>query len=395
MPEPFVIVGAGQAAAKAVETLRGAGYDGALIVLGAEDHAPYQRPPLSKKYLAGEMSAAALALKAPDFYAAHGVELRLSASVHAIDTAARRLTLADGAQLSFGKLLIATGARPRTLPLPGAALPGVATLRTITDVDAIRARLSEARRVVVIGGGYIGLEVAAVARTHGHAVTVLEGRERVMSRVVAAPLSHHYEAMHRAHRVDIRTNVAIAAITGNDRATGVALAGGSTVAADFVLVSVGAKPNDELASAAGLTVNDGIVVDGGTRTSAPDIYAAGDCTRFPSRRYGRMVRLESVQNAIDQGRAAALAMLGEAQDYDPVPWFWSDQYDAKLQIAGLSEGYDRIAIEHSSETSFAVSYFAGERLLACDAVNAPRTYMLARRTLSGEEAAPRARARNP
>lgn len=388
MPEPFVIIGAGQAAAKAVETLRAAGYDGTLIVLGDEDHAPYQRPPLSKKYLASEMSAAALELRGPDFYAAHGVELRFSASVHAIDAAAHRVTLADGTEIPYDKLLIATGARARTLPLPGAGLSGVTTLRTIADVDAIRAQLAQVRRVVVIGGGYIGLEVAAVARMHGHEVTVLEGRERVMSRVVAEPMSQHFEALHRAHGVDIRTNVAIAGITGGTHVTGVALADGSTVAADFVLVSVGARPNDELAAVAGLAVDDGILVDESTRTSAPDIFAAGDCTRFPSRRYGRKVRLESVQNAIDQGKAAAHAMLGEAQAYDPVPWFWSDQYDSKLQIAGLSEGYDRIAAEQSGTASLAVSYFVGDRLLACDAVNAPRTYMLARRALSGEEAAP-------
>ena len=381
MPEPIVIVGAGQGAAKAVETLRGAGYDGALVVFGDEAHPPYQRPPLSKKYLAGQMDAAALHLKGPDYYATHGVDLRLNTPVAGIDPSAQRVALASGESVVYSRLLIATGARPRRLALAGAEREGVVTLRSIADVDAIRAELAQAESVVVIGGGYIGLEVAAVACSRGHRVTVLEGQSRVMARVVSPEVSRFFEDLHRQRGVDLRTGAAIAAIAGGERVTGVTLTDGSTVAADLVLVAVGASPNTELAVAAGLDVADGIVVDGAARTSVPDIYACGDCTRFMSRRYGRTVRLESVQNAIDQGRVAALAMLGEAQDYDPVPWFWSDQYEIKLQIAGLSEGYDRSAREEAAGGGFAVSYFAGDRLLAVDAVNAARAHMLARRAL--------------
>jgi 3-phenylpropionate/trans-cinnamate dioxygenase ferredoxin reductase component len=393
MLDPIVIVGAGQAAAKAVETLRGAGYDGPLVMIGEEAHPPYQRPPLSKKYLAGETSAATLQLKSPDYYTANAVELRSNTRVTAIDPAARTVTLDGGATLSYRNLMLATGARARTLPLSGADRDDVVMLRTIADVDNIKARLGAAERVVVIGGGYIGLEVAAVATTRGHRVTVLEGVDRVMARVVSKPVSHFFEDLHRARGVDLRTGVRIAAITGGDRATGISLADGATIAADLALVAVGASPNVELASAAGLAVDDGILVDACAQTSVPGIFACGDCTRFFSRRYGRAVRLESVQNAIDQAKAAALAMLGAAQDYDPVPWFWSDQYEIKLQIAGLSEGYDRITTEETGAGGFAVSYFAGERLLAVDAINAPRAHMLARRALAGDGSAPPRRAR--
>ncbi len=392
MPEPIVIVGAGQAAAKAIETLRGAGHDRPIVLLGEESHPPYQRPPLSKKYLAGETEAATLRLKAEDFYAASNVDLKLGARVEAIDPVAHRVLLADGG-IRYSRLLIATGARPRRLPLTGAGLQGVVTLRSIADVDAIRTQLAEAERIVVIGGGYIGLEVAAVACAHGHRVTVLEGQDRVLARVVAEPMSRHFEDLHRGRGVDLRTGVRIAELAGTDRVSGVLLADGTLIPADLVLVAIGAEPNDELARAAGLAVDDGIVVDSSARTSAPNIFAAGDCTRFPSRRYGRSIRLESVQNAIDQAKAAALTMLGEPQDYDPVPWFWSDQFDVKLQIAGLSQGYDRYTTEANGEASFALSYYAGETLLAVDAVNHPRAHMLARRALAGDTAAAPARRR--
>lgn len=385
MPEPIVVVGAGQGAAKAVETFRGAGYDGSLVVIGEEAFPPYQRPPLSKKYLAGEIEAASLQLKGPDYYAAHGVDLRLNTKATSVDPASRRVRLGSGQILPYSKLLIATGARARRLPLPGGDRDSVVTLRSIADVDAIRARLAKAERVVVIGGGYIGLEVAAVAKSRGHRVTVLEGQQRVMARVVSPDVSSFFESLHRDRGVDLRTGISISAVSSTDRAAGVVLADGSAVPADLILVAVGATPNAELAQAAGLSIADGIVVDDAARTSAPDIYACGDCTRFPSRRYGRAIRLESVQNAIDQARVAALAMLGEVQVYDPVPWFWSDQYEIKLQIAGLSEGYDRFAREEAAG-GFAVSYFAGERLLAVDAINAPRAHMLARRALAVDTA---------
>jgi 3-phenylpropionate/trans-cinnamate dioxygenase ferredoxin reductase subunit len=384
MSEPIVIIGAGQAAIKAIETLRGAGHDGAIVLIGEETAPPYQRPPLSKAYLAGAIDASRLFFKLERFYADNNVDLRLGLCATAIAPAERKVSLADGTRLPYSKLLIATGARARALPLPGCELNGVVTLRSIPDVDAIRARLESVETLAVIGGGYIGLEVAAVVRKSGRNVTVLEGRERVMARVVSPQVSDFFEKLHRDNGVDLRMNVAIERLVGDTDVKAVALADGSTVPADMVLVAVGAQPNSELAEQAGLPVQDGITVDRFARTAAPDIFAAGDCTRFPSRRYGRELRLESVQNAIDQAKTAASAMLGDAQAYDPVPWFWSDQYDVKLQIAGLSDGYDRTTIEQAPGNGFAVSYFKGERLLAVDAVNAPRAHMLSRRALAGE-----------
>jgi 3-phenylpropionate/trans-cinnamate dioxygenase ferredoxin reductase subunit len=384
MSEPIVIIGAGQAAIKAIETLRGAGHDGAIVLIGEETAPPYQRPPLSKAYLAGAIDASRLFFKLERFYADNNVDLRLGLRATAIAPAEHKVSLADGTRLPYSKLLIATGARARALPLPGCELNGIVTLRSIPDVDAIRARLESVETLAVIGGGYIGLEVAAVVRKSGRNVTVLEGRERVMARVVSPQVSDFFEKLHRDNGVDLRMNVAIERLVGDTDVKAVALADGSTVPADMVLVAVGAQPNGELAERAGLPVQDGITVDRFARTAAPDIFAAGDCTRFPSRRYGRELRLESVQNAIDQAKTAASAMLGDAQAYDPVPWFWSDQYDVKLQIAGLSDGYDRTAIEQAPGNGFAVSYFKGERLLAVDAVNAPRAHMLSRRALAGE-----------
>jgi 3-phenylpropionate/trans-cinnamate dioxygenase ferredoxin reductase subunit len=384
MSEPIVIIGAGQAAIKATETLRGAGYDGVIVLIGKETAPPYQRPPLSKAYLAGAIDASRLFFKLERFYADNNVDFRPGLRASAIAPAERKVSLADGTRLPYSNLLIATGARARVLALPGCDLNGVVTLRSIADVDAIRARLESVETLAVIGGGYIGLEVAAVVRKSGRNVTVLEGRERVMARVVSPQVSDFFEKLHRDNGVDLRMNVAIERLVGDTDVKAVALADGSTLPADMVLVAVGAQPNSELAEQAGLPVQDGIKVDRFARTAAPNIFAAGDCTRFPSRRYGRELRLESVQNAIDQAKTAASAMLGDAQAYDPVPWFWSDQYDVKLQIAGLSDGYDRTTIEQAPGNGFAVSYFKGERLLAVDAVNAPRAHMLSRRALAGE-----------
>jgi 3-phenylpropionate/trans-cinnamate dioxygenase ferredoxin reductase subunit len=384
MSEPIVIIGAGQAAIKAIETLRGAGHDGVIVLIGEETAPPYQRPPLSKAYLAGAIDASRLFFKLERFYADNNVDFRPGLRASAIAPAERKVSLADGTRLPYSNLLIATGARARVLALPGCDLNGVVTLRSIADVDAIRARLESVETLAVIGGGYIGLEVAAVVRKSGRNVTVLEGRERVMARVVSPQVSDFFEKLHRDNGVDLRMNVAIERLVGDTDVKAVALADGSTLPADMVLVAVGAQPNSELAEQAGLPVQDGIKVDRFARTAAPDIFAAGDCTRFPSRRYGRELRLESVQNAIDQAKTAASAMLGDAEAYDPVPWFWSDQYDVKLQIAGLSDGYDRTTIEQAPGNGFAVSYFKGERLLAVDAVNAPRAHMLSRRALAGE-----------
>jgi 3-phenylpropionate/trans-cinnamate dioxygenase ferredoxin reductase subunit len=383
MAEPFVIVGAGQAAAQAAASLRQAGYDGGLVIVGDEDHPPYQRPPLSKKHLAGSLAGDRLALKAEGYWSEAGIDLRLGAKAHAIDVASRRLELADGTRLPYAKLLLATGSRPRLLALPGADLAGVHRLRSRADVARFQEEMRPGARLAIVGGGYIGLEVAATARELGLEVTVIEAAERLLARVVAPAMSRFFHDLHAARGVAIRTGIGVAGLEGPGRITGVRLADGSIVPADVALVAAGGLPNDELARAAGLPVDDGILVDEACRAGAPDILAAGDVARFPSRRYGRRVRLESVQNAIDQGKAAAAAMLGEPGTYDPVPWFWSDQYDAKLQIAGLSTGYAHAEIEGDPAAgTFAVAYRDGGRLLAIDTVNWPRRHMEARRALA-------------
>ena len=389
MSEPIVIIGAGQAGAQAAISLRQAGYDGDLILLGDERQPPYQRPPLSKKFLAGEIAEDQLFLRPEAFWEAQSVDLRTGLSVSAIDPDDRSITLDGDKRISYAKLLIATGSRARPLPVAGADLSGIVTLRSIDDVDHLRPRLEAAERLVIIGAGYIGLEVAAVARSLGHPVTVVEAMERVMQRVVSPTVSTFFDALHRDHGVDIRLNLGLDSFMGGDRLEGVRLADGTVIEADLALVAVGGMPDCALAAAAGLSCDNGILVDETCRTSAADIYAAGDCTNFPSALYGRRIRLESVQNAIDQAKAAAQAIIGEAVTYDPVPWFWSDQYDIKLQIAGLSHGYDRAVVDGDLDAAkFSVSYVAEDgRLLAVDAINDARAHMMSRRAIGKPYAA--------
>ncbi|MBD1546995.1 NAD(P)/FAD-dependent oxidoreductase [Roseibium aggregatum] len=383
MTDPILIVGAGQASIKAAETLRQKGYDGDLVLFGDEAFLPYQRPPLSKAYLKGEMDEERLFLRPEAYFEAAFVELRTRTSVTSIDPAAKSIALSDGTRLPYSSLLLATGTRARQIPLEGAALEGVFSLRTMADVAAIRASLNAAENVVILGGGYIGMEFAAVAAGLGKTVTVIEACRRVMERSVAPEISTYFQNLHRAHGVTLRLEQKVERLTGETTVTGAALGDGTQVPADLVLLAVGAVPVTELAQSAGLAVGSGITVDKYARTSAPGIYAAGDCTEFPSARYGRSIRLESVQNAIDQARIAAGSMLGETEAYDPVPWFWSDQYDAKLQIAALSSGYDRTEIEGDYDGGrFALRYFQGDRLLAVDTVNAPRDHMMARKLLA-------------
>jgi len=383
MTDPILIVGAGQAGLKAAETLRQKGYDGDLVLFGDEAFLPYQRPPLSKAYLKGEMDEERLFLRPDAYFETASVELRTRTSVAAVDPAARSIGLSDGTRLAYSALLLATGTRARRIPLEGAGLDGVFSLRTMADVAAIRDALAVAENVVILGGGYIGMEFAAVAAGLAKSVTVIEARRRVMERSVAPEISTYFQTLHRAHGVTLRLEQKVERLTGETSVTGVALCDGTQVPADLVLMAVGAVPVTELAQSAGLAVGNGITVDAHARTSAPEIYAAGDCTEFPSARYGRSIRLESVQNAIDQAKVAAGSMLGETQAYDPVPWFWSDQYDAKLQIAGLSSGYDRTELEGDYDAGrFALKYFLGDRLLAVDTVNAPRDHMLARKALA-------------
>lgn len=382
MQEDIVIIGAGQAGAQVAQSLRQGGFEGPLRLIGDEPHPPYQRPPLSKKYLAGEIGAEGLWLRPPAFFTTNNIDLIPNTRVVAIDRGAKRLTLANGDTLPYGKLVLATGTNARLLKLEGADKKGVVTLRSIADVNTIREVLETTSQVAIIGAGYIGLEVAAVAKTLGKSVTVIEAQDRPMKRVVSQPVSDYFCSLHKARGIDLRLNTGIEAIEGGDSVTGVRLSTGETVPAGLVLVAVGAEPNDHLAAEAGLEVDNGILVDGCGQTSDPDIYAAGDCTRFYSNRYQRSVRMESVQNAIDQAKAVAQALLGQEVDYDPLPWFWSDQYEIKLQIAGLSEGYDEVRVVGSTEDNkFYVAYLHDGRLIAVDSINSPRSHMMARRVI--------------
>ncbi|MEP3303934.1 MAG: FAD-dependent oxidoreductase [Roseibium sp.] len=382
MQDTVVIIGAGQAGAQVAQSLRQGGFEGPIRLIGDETTPPYQRPPLSKKYLLGEIGSEALLLRPPAFYTTQNIDLIPGASVSSIDPGAQRLSLENGDTIGYDKLVIATGTRARYAPIPGADLDGVVTLRTIADVDRIREKLMTGQKIAIVGAGYIGLEVAAVANQLGKDVTVIEAQDRPMKRVVSPFISEFYSALHREKGVELRLGTGVEAIVGEDAVTGVKVAGGEVVPADLVLVAIGAEPNDDLASAAGLETDNGIIVDGAGLTSDNRIYAAGDCTRFYSNRYGRSVRMESVQNAIDQAKIVARSILGEDVDYDPLPWFWSDQFDIKLQIAGLSDGYDETrTVGEPKDNKFYVAYLKEGRLIAVDSINSPRSHMMARRVI--------------
>ena len=381
----IVIIGAGQAGAALAAKLRGLGHDGPITLVGDEPVLPYQRPPLSKKYLLGELSLDRLFLRPPSFYADQRIEVITGAAVTRIDREARRVMLADGRALDYDKAAICTGGRPRRLPdALGGRLAGVHVVRSVADVDALAPRFVAGARLLIVGGGYIGLEAAAVAAQRGLAVTVLEAAPRILARVAAAETADAIRALHAARGVTIREGVALARLTGADgRLTGAEMADGSRIEADFAILGIGIEPNQDLAEAAGLEVAAGIRVDARARTSDPAIWAAGDCTRLPLG--GAEIRLESVQNAIDQAEAAAADMMGRGADYAPVPWFWSDQYDLKLQIAGLGTGADRIVVRAAPDapawSGRSHWYFAGARLLAVDALGDPRAYMVGKRLL--------------
>jgi len=387
MSQTIIVIGAGQAATEFAVALRGGGFAGDIRILGDEPYLPYQRPPLSKDFLSGKSPYEKLMLRPESFWREQKIAFELGVPVTAIDRTKRAVALQDGRSFEYGTLVIATGTRARIPPLPGIELEGVYSLRKIDDVNKLRPALNAAKRVAIVGGGYIGLEVAAVARSEGREVVVVEAEERVMKRVTCADVSAFYESMHRKHGVDIRLGCKLEAIEGNGHASGLRLAGGERVAADVVLVSTGARPNDELASAAGLACEDGILVDEFARTADPQIYAIGDCTRLPSRRYGRKIRLECVQNAFDQAKAAAAAILGKGTPYDPVPWFWSDQYDVKFQSAGLSTGHDEAkVVGDPTGGHFSVEYRKNGKLIAVDAINDARAYMMGRKTITAETA---------
>jgi len=374
----IVIVGAGQAAASLAAKLRGLGYDGAVTVIGDEPVEPYQRPPLSKGYLLGEMPLERLVLRAPSFWQEQNVTMKLGGAVTAIDRDAKTVRIGDEV-LGYDQLALATGAIPRRLPAAiGGDLQGVYTVRTLADVDAMADEFEPGRRLLVVGGGYIGLEAAAVARKLGLEVTLVEMAPRILARVAAAETAAEVAALHARHGVTIRTETGLARLTGEGRVSGADLSDGTRLDVDFVIVGVGIVPDTRLAEAAGLDLDNGIAVDAQGRTSDPAIWAAGDCASFPHG--AARLRLESVGNAIDMGELVAANMLGAERPYVPRPWFWSDQYDMKLQIAGLNTGYDRI-VRREAADGISVWYYAGERLLAVDAIDDARAYMIGKRLI--------------
>jgi 3-phenylpropionate/trans-cinnamate dioxygenase ferredoxin reductase subunit len=382
MSDPIVIIGAGQAAAAFAGKLRALGSDRPVTIVGDEPVLPYQRPPLSKKYLVGEATFDRLLLKPPAWYETNAVTVLTGRKATAIDRTRRVVVLDDGQELSYATLVLATGATPRRLPaVIGGDLQGVYTLRDKADADALMADFQPGRRLLVLGGGYVGLETAAVARTRGLEVTVIELADRILKRVAAAATADLVRDLHRTHGVDILESTSIVRLVGTEgRLTGAELMDGRTIAADLAVVGIGVAPNAGLAEASGLAIDDGILVDELARTSDPDILAIGDCARFP---YGdRLIRLESVQNAFDQGEAAAAALVGAGGAYAPQPWFWSDQYDAKLQIAGLHHGYDdTLTVDGPRPGSHAVWYFAAEAMIAVDALNFPAAFVTAKKLL--------------
>jgi 3-phenylpropionate/trans-cinnamate dioxygenase ferredoxin reductase component len=382
----IVIVGAGQAADQAVHTLRRKGFTGKLAVVGDEPWLPYQRPPLSKKFLAGALDRDRLVLRPQQFYTEHSVDTHLGSRVLEISRVARRIRLDDGSTMPYDALLLATGSVPRALTVPGANLAGVHTLRTIGDVERIRADFGPGKRLVIVGGGYIGLEVAATSRELGLDVTVLEMADRVMNRVTCTEVSAFYETEHARHGVRIMVNSKVQALAGDSR-TGrvkaVLTDDGAEHPADIVLVGVGVTAADDLAVAAGLECANGIVVDEYCRTSDPAIYAAGDCANAPNLHYGRRMRLESVDNAFEQAVSAAHNLLGTPTVHDKVPWFWSDQYDLKMIIVGLCQGHDTVVTRGSpAARSFSACYLRDGELIAIDSINSPKDQMAARKLIA-------------
>lgn len=385
-----VVIGAGQAGSSLVAKLRNSGFDGQVTLIGAEQVPPYQRPPLSKAYLLGDMTLDRLFLRPESFYGEHGIDLRLNTRVTGIDRAARQVHLGDEV-VAYDHLVLTTGSDPRRLPASiGGALNGVFVVRDLADVDAMAPHVVAGRRALIVGGGYIGLEAAAVAAKRGLQVTLVEMADRILQRVAAPETSDYFRALHQSHGVTIREGVGLDRLLGDGQVTGARLSDGTELAADLVIVGVGISPATGLAEAAGLEIENGIKVDAQGQTSDPAIWAAGDCASFPWR--GGRIRLESVPNAIDQAECVAENIMGAAKDYVAKPWFWSDQYDVKLQIAGLNAGYDRTVVRAGDKPgSQSVWYFRGHDLLAVDAMNDPRAYMIGKRLIeAGQSPSPEA-----
>jgi 3-phenylpropionate/trans-cinnamate dioxygenase ferredoxin reductase component len=379
----LVVVGGSYAAAQIAASAREQGYADPIRIVSEEPCGPYQRPPLSKGYLAGKVPPTALPLRSEAFYRDSEVDLILGARAERLDLPGQSVMLSDGRRIGFDRLALATGARPRPLPVPGADLDGVLFLRSLADADALRTRLTEANDVVIVGAGFIGLEFASVAVAAGKKVTVVEMQDRVLARAVAPGLAGFIADVHRAKGLNIRLGATVSELRGQGRVQSVACGDGTTIPADLVLLAIGVMPNVELARDAGLACQDGILVDRLATTSDPRIVSAGDCTRHPSAYAEQPLRLESVQNALDQAKTAAATVAGVARPYDAVPWFWSDQYDLKLQMVGLAAGHDTAVIRGATNDGrFSVFYFRGGRLIAVDSVNKPGEHMLGRKLLT-------------
>jgi len=379
-----IVVGASHAAAQFVVSLRQGGWLGQIIMIGDEHDHPYHRPPLSKDFLSGDKTLDDILIRPASVYEKAEVEVRLGVRVTSINCDQKSIGLDTGETLTYSKLVLATGARVRKLPIPGADLDDVFYLRDTKDVRAIKDQIADGKKALIIGGGYIGLETAASLRKRGMSITVLEAMPRVLQRVTSPDMSIFYKRVHTEEGVDIIENVAAIEIASSKSGLSVMTKDGQNIETDIVIIGIGVIPNIELAEAAGLAVGNGIEVDENTCTSDPNIFAIGDVTWHYNPLYERHIRLESVPNATEQAKTAANAINGKPKPYNSLPWFWSDQFDLKLQIAGLSQGYDSVVIrgDIQNSRSFAVFYFIGDKLLAVDAVNRPREFMLSRQVLS-------------
>jgi 3-phenylpropionate/trans-cinnamate dioxygenase ferredoxin reductase subunit len=390
--ERIVVVGAGQAGASCVAKLRSEGFMGKITLIGEEHVPPYQRPPLSKAYLLGDMALERLYLRPESYYAENGIELMLDTTVQAIDRSDRQV-IASGHAVSYDALVLATGSVPRRLPgRIGGELPGVHVVRALRDVDEMAPEIAEGRRALIVGGGYIGLEAASVCAKLGLAVTLVEAADRILSRVACPETSAWFRELHERHGVRVLEGTGLDRLTGEDRVTGAVLNDGTEIPTDLVIVGIGITPATALAEAANLEVENGIKVDAQGRTSDPNVWAAGDCASLPYR--GNRIRLESVQNAIDQAEAVARNILGANENYVPHPWFWSDQYDVKLQIAGLNTGYTDVIVRKAGEGR-SHWYYDGDTLLAVDAMNDPRAYMVGKRLIESGKSPDRAAIADP
>ena len=392
-----VIVGTGQAGFQVAASLRKEGYEGPVTLAGEEPGLPYQRPPLSKEYMTGEAGPEKVHLRPEAFYAKQGIDLQPGERLERIDRAGRQVELASGRRLPYEHLVLALGARPRPLPVPGGDLDRVHVLRTLADAEVLRKCLDEAEHVVVIGGGFIGLEFAAAARTRGVGVTVVEALDRPMARVVSPEISRYYTGRHEEAGAQVLLETGVEELEGQGgKVTAVRTADARRLPADLVVVGVGVVPNTEPAEAAGLVVDNGIVVDEHLTTSDPLISAIGDCAAYPSCHAGHRVRLESVQNAVDHGRCVAARLAGRPAPYTSVPWFWSDQHGCKLQIAGLTARREHAVVRGDVEAgAFSVFCFHGDRLVGVESVNRPADHMAARRLLAGEPAVTPEQAADP